>query len=198
MIQAGPIALFVAALQRQVAGSGRGRERIAREVEDHLRTTAAALEQEGWCRQEAERAAVARFGTPGDLARDLELEEAERSVSPGHLAARVLLAAGTNSIALAIVVRSLPDEVNWTVVLKFGLLLALFAYSAVILMRPVSVMSGAGGVALAALGLILVATYVYSAAAWPEFGACFTTIGTVLIVQGSIGAFIRPANPLTT
>jgi hypothetical protein len=71
--------------------------------------------------------------------------------------------------------------------LKFALLLALTAYSGVVIAsRPLAARS-AGALALVALGASVIAAYAYSGATWPGFGACFSTIGLLLVVQGVLG-----------
>jgi hypothetical protein len=63
------ITSYLAALRQNLRVSTRLRERILREVEEHLRDSAAQAELEGSTPEEAQRAATARFGSPRLIAR---------------------------------------------------------------------------------------------------------------------------------
>ncbi|HVA90327.1 MAG TPA: permease prefix domain 1-containing protein [Chloroflexota bacterium] len=63
------ITSYLAALRQDLHVSPRLRERILREAEEHLRESAAQAELEGSTPEEAQRAAIARFGSPRLIAR---------------------------------------------------------------------------------------------------------------------------------
>ena len=65
----GPVARYLDDLADRLPGSGRTVRRTLAEVEDHLAEASAA--ENGPDREEAEAAAVARFGSPAGLAREL-------------------------------------------------------------------------------------------------------------------------------
>jgi hypothetical protein len=75
---------------RRLLGRGPGRARLLAEVEDHLREAARRLERGGAVRPEAERAAVASFGPPAELAAQLSGEQAATAVG---WSARLLIVA---------------------------------------------------------------------------------------------------------
>jgi hypothetical protein len=73
----------------------RRRRRIAAEVEDHLACTAADLHADGLPAQEAEREAIRRFGSAGELARTfLEQEAARAGRSAGWAGAALAFVSG--------------------------------------------------------------------------------------------------------
>lgn len=71
---------FLAELGASLAVPVRRRRQILAEVEDHLLSTAAELHAGGMAAVDAEREAVARFGAPGALGRELSAVDARRHI----------------------------------------------------------------------------------------------------------------------
>ncbi len=81
------IARYLAALEHRLAGPRERQREILDEVEDHLRSLAEALIANGAAPPEAERRAIARFGTPAESAAGFALAP----LGPGDVALRVVL-----------------------------------------------------------------------------------------------------------
>jgi hypothetical protein len=95
---------------RRMLGRGLGRNRLLAEVEDHLRETARRLEREGAARPEAERAAVASFGPPDELAAQLAGEQAATAVG---WSSRLLLVALAGSVPVYGFVENFSPPAPW-------------------------------------------------------------------------------------
>src|SRR5262245_35506428 len=82
-------------LEQLRGGSGRDRRRTLAEIEDHLREAAAEAVAAGAGEEEAQRDAIARLGSPRDLARRLAGEvNVPLAARPALAAARLLAISG--------------------------------------------------------------------------------------------------------
>jgi hypothetical protein len=191
-----PIETFVTGLQSRMRVSRNRGVRITREVEDHLQTLAAQIEASGCSREDAEREAVTRFGTPSDVALIVREFEADQVDAAHARAWRALVVVATLAAATIVVVRSLPDESPATVILKMALLGVMAGAGALAVMRPHAGVTGALAVGVATVGLTVVISYEMSMTRiWPSFGACFRTVGGLLVLQGglcAVGTALRP------
>lgn len=190
------IETFLTGFRRQLPAGRAVQSRLAHEVEDHLLTLADQLEAGGLSRDQAEREAVARFGSPGEvaaIAREIADEQARTSTARAW---RALVVLATLATAVVVVVESLPDETLAPMVLKVGLLAVMAVAGLLAVARPHAAVTGAGAVAVASVGLVVVLSYEMSfTSVWPAFGTCFRTIGGLLVLQGGLcaaGAALRP------
>lgn len=145
MVNAGPIDDYMGALRRALRGPGGVRRDLLTEAHDSLLDAAEAYECEGLSRVEAERLAVADFGTVREIAPDFQRELA---VSQGRRTAALLfLSVPLTTLAWSVLWRIFP-ETTWMEQVKpawFGLL----SRSVDLIQLGVGVL---GGLALLALG----------------------------------------------
>jgi hypothetical protein len=186
---------FLEDLPLHAGGPPDSRRRLRDEVRDHLQTTAAALEREGRSGAEAEAEAIRRFGTVEQLAAAFTATRPARAASLEAMLRRGAVIA-VNILAIAIVVRSLPDPTLWPVLAKLALLAALALGSGVMVSRPHTQACTVSAASLATVGLVVLSIYAEHGATWPQFGSCFVVIAGLLVVQSGIGLFARPRNPL--
>ena len=162
-------------------------ERIMRELEDHLEGTAAMLRSSGWTSEDAEREAIARLGSPENLARALNAVPADGT---GRVKTwRIVLAVLTTVSAAAIILYALvaPERSN-PVAFKIGAPLAVVVYGVFTFLRPDSLLNYVGGVGAAAIGLFIIICRGLYAHWIGGYEASIITIGLLLVLQGGLSA----------
>lgn len=170
--------------------------RIARELEDHLESSAATLRSSGRTPEEAEREAIARLGSSDHLAR--ALNAVHRADTQRRW--RILLAILTSLSALAIILYALSaPEASNPVALKIGAPLAILVYGVFTVLWPDSQLNHAGGVGVVLIGLfIIVCRELYAHWIGPSYEAPIIVIGLLLVVEGGLSAVNLFNHALTT
>ena len=187
---------FLEALRTTLSVGPHRAGRIARELEDHLESSAATLRSSGRTPEEAEREAIARLGSSDHLAR--ALNAVHRADTQRRW--RILLAILTSLSALAIILYALSaPEASNPVALKIGAPLAILVYGVFTILWPDSQLNHAGGVGVVLIGLfIIVCRELYAHWIGPSYEAPIIVIGLLLVVEGGLSAVNLFNHALTT
>jgi hypothetical protein len=171
--------------------------RITRELEDHMESSAAVLRSAGRTPEEAEREAIARFGSPESLAHALN---AVRGDTRRIKTWRISLAILTSLLALAIIVYALSaPEASNPVALKLGAPLAILVYGVFTVLWPDSLLNHAGGVGVVLIGFfIIICRELYAHWIGPSYEVSIIVIGLLLVLQGGLSAVNLFNDALTT
>ena len=172
--------------------------RIEDELRDHLESAAAALRASGTPAGEAEAEAVRRIGDMDQIAAAFNAAPADSGRWTADALPQVAALVMVNITAITLVVRSLPDPSASPVLAKFAMVCALLVGSMVMLIRPYSQACTVSAAMLAATGVAVLSLFAEHGETWPQFGTCFVFIAGLLVLQGGIGVFGRPRNPLNT
>ena len=198
MNTASPINRFIEDVALRLPVPASRLARIEDELRDHLESTAAALRAGGMPPGEAEAEAVRRIGGMEEIAAAFGAAPMRPAAWTADALPQAAAAITVNITAITLVVRSLPDPSAAPVLAKFALLGALLICSSVMLVRPYTQACTVSAGVLAATGLAVLSLFAEHGQTWPQFGTCFVFIAGLLVLQGGIGVFGRPRNPLTS
>jgi len=179
---------FLEAIRSTLSVGPRRAGRIARELEDHLESSAAMLRASGRTPEEAEREAITRLGSPESLAH--ALNAVHKGDTPRIKTWRIFLAILTSLSALAIILYALSaPEASDPVALKIGAPLAILVYGVFTVLWPNSLLNHAGGVGVVLIGLvIIICRELYAHWIGPSYEAPIIVIGLLLMLQGGLSA----------
>jgi hypothetical protein len=208
-----PLEVFLLRLRAELRCSSFETERILDEVRDHLEESAERLCSEGATPEEAERKAVARFGSAELVARAFLEEVHSKGEAPMLLKGMIGgLALLTGSVSLLLALHGLFDSDSgalWTgVKLLSGIAVGLFA---VLTLRDLRLSASApdanrslmalGAPSLVVLGLLTICSAIYLAMTRGDWEMYVIALGIAMVAQGllivlSIRGHHSTSNPM--
>jgi hypothetical protein len=213
MMPRGPIEHFLLRLRAELRCSSFETERILDEVRDHLEESAERLRAKGATPEEAEREAVARFGSAELVARAFLEEVHSKGEVPMLLKGMIgILAFVTGSVSLLLALHGLLDSDSgavWTgVKLLSGIAVGLFAVLTLRYLRLAGSAPDAnrslmalGAPGLVVLGLLTICSAIYLAMTTGDWEMYVIALGIAMVAQGLLivlsirGRHITP-NPM--